>query len=69
MIDRRVWQIVGTMAAKIDELRLEHATALVKRRTAEIELRARWIQLLAGLVALATAAVSILVALLLVIRG
>ena len=36
--------ISWAMASKIATLRLEHSTALVKQRTAEIELRARWVE-------------------------
>jgi hypothetical protein len=43
------------MASKIDKLRLEHSTALVKQQTAKIELRARWVQLMVAGVTLATA--------------
>jgi hypothetical protein len=47
------------MASKIDKLRLEHATALVKQRTAETELHARRLQLLTAGVTFATAGVSV----------
>ncbi|MFL5897377.1 MAG: hypothetical protein ACJ76D_02780 [Solirubrobacterales bacterium] len=56
------------MASEIKRLRLEHATALVKERTARLELHARLVQLLCALVGLATASISVLGALLIVLR-
>lgn len=56
------------MASKMDRLRVEHATALVKERTARIELRARWLQLWVAAVGLTTALITALGALLICIR-
>lgn len=56
------------MASEIKRLRLEHATALVKERTARLELHARLVQLLCAVVGLGTAAISVVGALLIVLR-
>lgn len=56
------------MASEINRLRLEHATALVKERTARLELHARRVQFACAVVALATAATSVLGGLLIVLR-
>ena len=53
------------MAGKVDRARVELATAIVKHRTAQIQLRAREVQLLVVAITLATAVVSGLGALLL----
>ena len=54
------------MASKMDKIRLEHRTALVRKQTAEIELRARWIGLCVAVVGLLTAALTLFGGLLLV---
>jgi hypothetical protein len=56
------------MASEIKRLRLEHATALVKERTARLELHARWVHLLCAVVSLATAAITVLGGLLITLR-
>jgi hypothetical protein len=56
------------MASEIKRLRLEHATALVKERTARLELQARWVQLWCALAGFATAAVTVLGGLLIALR-
>jgi Na+(H+)/acetate symporter ActP len=56
------------MASKMDRLRLEHRTALVKKETAELQLRARWVGVLTAAIGLATAVLSIVGGLLLILR-
>lgn len=56
------------MASEINRLRLEHATALVKERTARLELHARLVQFACAVVTLVTAAISLLGGLLIVLR-
>lgn len=53
------------MAGNLDIARIEHATAIVKYRTMQLEIRARQIQLLVAGLALATAVVSAIACLLL----
>jgi hypothetical protein len=47
------------MATKIDKEKLRLATALVKERTARIELQARRVQLLSSLVSMVTVSVGL----------
>lgn len=56
------------MASKMDRLRLEHRTALVKKETVALLLRARWVGLATAALALTTAMLSILGGLLVVLR-
>jgi hypothetical protein len=48
------------MGAELDHARLDHATAVVKYRTAQLELRARKIQLLIAFVTFATTILVVL---------
>lgn len=56
------------MASEITKLRIEHATALVKERTTRLELHVRVVQLLCAVVGLATASISVVGALLILLR-
>jgi hypothetical protein len=56
------------MASKMDTLRLEYRIAQVRKQTAELELRARWVGLITAAVAFTTAALSVLAGLLLILK-
>lgn len=56
------------MTGKLDIVRVEHATAVVKYRTMQLEIRARKIQLLIVLISFATAVLAGIGGLALVLR-
>lgn len=56
------------MAEKLDKSRVEYATAMVKYRTAVLEIRARKIQLLVALVGFSTTAIGGIGALLVMLQ-